>query len=101
MNICRFLCNGWFKSWILLESLKDRVDGCTGGIDGWIKEDEIQIYQFFDQIHAEHKFPDLTIFCRKQTVEIGSADVDLKVQEESINGVVREITDPPRFGRST
>ena len=28
MNICRFLYNYWFKSWILLESLKDRVDAC-------------------------------------------------------------------------
>ena len=33
MNICRFLCNCWFKSWILLESLKDGVDACIGGLE--------------------------------------------------------------------
>ena len=32
MNISRFIYNCWFKSWILLESLKDRVDPCIGGL---------------------------------------------------------------------
>ena len=74
------------------------MDACIGGLDWWIEGVESRIGQFFDQIHVEHKFSDLTSFYRKRMVEIGSTNVDLTVQEESITGVVREITDPPRFG---
>ena len=79
MNICRFLYNCWFKSWILLESLKDRVDACIGGLDRWFEQVESRIDQLFDQIRREHKFFDLMSFCRKRTMEIGSVDVYLTV----------------------
>ena len=62
-----------------MESLKDRVDVCIGGLYLWIEGVESWIDQFFDQIHGEHKLFYLTSFCRKRTGEIGPVDVDLMV----------------------